>query len=321
VPTESSSERSPVRLALAFLAVYLIWGSTYLAIRYAIETLPGLLMAGARFVVAGSFVFAWSLRRARSVVGAKLSKRFWAASSSGGNRTVVWAERRVPSGLASLLIATMPFWVVLLDWARPQGSRPPAIVVLGMALGFAGLLLLVPLGARGGDALINPLGALVLVLGALSWATGSLYALHAELPESLLLSSGMEMIAGGILLLLAGALAGEVGELRPSVVSARSFLAFAYLVVFGSIVAFSAFTYLLEVSTPSRVSTYAYVNPVIAVVLGWLLAGEALTTRTLLGATVIVSAVAMVTAGKAPARLGEEAAAPVAELAEEPPPT
>ena len=129
------------------------------------------------------------------------------------------------------------------------------------------------------------------------------------------------MIAGGILLLLAGALAGEIGELRPSVVSARSFLAFAYLVVFGSIVAFSAFTYLLEVSTPSRVSTYAYVNPVIAVVLGWLLAGEALTTRTLLGATVIVSAVAMVTAGKAPARLGEEAAAPVAELAEEPPPT
>jgi drug/metabolite transporter (DMT)-like permease len=324
VPTESSSGRSPVRLALAFLAVYLIWGSTYLAIRYAIETLPGLLMAGARFVVAGGFVFAWGLRRN----GERPSARNWREAFLlggffflGGNGAVVWAERRVPSGLASLLIATMPFWVVLLDWARPHGSRPPAIVVLGMALGFAGLLLLVPLGARGGDALINPLGALVLVLGALSWATGSLYALHAELPESLLLSSGMEMIAGGILLLLAGTLTGEVGELRPSVVSARSFLAFAYLVVFGSIVAFNAFTYLLEVSTPSRVSTYAYVNPVIAVVLGWLLAGEALTTRTLLGATVIVSAVAMVTAGKAPARFGEEAAAPVAELAEEPPPT
>ena len=323
-PTESSSGRSPVRLALAFLAVYLIWGSTYLAIRYAIETLPGLLMAGARFVVAGGFVFAWGLRRN----GERPSARNWREAFLlggffflGGNGAVVWAERRVPSGLASLLIATMPFWVVLLDWARPHGSRPPAIVVLGMALGFAGLLLLVPLGARGGDALINPLGALVLVLGALSWATGSLYALHAELPESLLLSSGMEMIAGGILLLLAGTLTGEVGELRPSVVSARSFLAFAYLVVFGSIVAFNAFTYLLEVSTPSRVSTYAYVNPVIAVVLGWLLAGEALTTRTLLGATVIVSAVAMVTAGKAPARFGEEAAAPVAELAEEPPPT
>lgn len=324
VPTESSSGRSPVRLALAFLAVYLIWGSTYLAIRYAIETLPGLLMAGARYIVAGSFVFAWGLRRN----GERPSARNWREAFLlggffflGGNGAVVWAERRVPSGLASLLIATMPFWVVLLDWARPHGSRPPAIVVLGMALGFAGLLLLVPLGARGGDALINPLGALVLVLGALSWATGSLYALHAELPESLLLSSGMEMIAGGILLLLAGTLTGEVGELRPSVVSARSFLAFAYLVVFGSIVAFNAFTYLLEVSTPSRVSTYAYVNPVIAVVLGWLLAGEALTTRILLGATVIVSAVAMVTAGKAPARFGEEAAAPVAELAEEPPPT
>jgi drug/metabolite transporter (DMT)-like permease len=162
----------------------------------------------------------------------------------------------------------------------------------------------------------------VLVLGALSWATGSLYALHAELPESLLLASGMEMIAGGILLFLAGAVAGKIGEIRPSVVTTRSILAFAYLVMFGSIVAFNAFTYLLDVSTPSRVSTYAYVNPVVAVVLGWLLAGEALTPRTVLGAAVIVSAVVMVTAGKTPARLGEEeTAAPAAELAEEPPPT
>ena len=318
--------RAPnLRTALAFLAVYLIWGSTYLAIRYAIETLPGLLMAGARYVVAGSVVFAWGLRGTEE----RPSPRSWREAFLlgglfflGGNGAVVWAERRVPSGVAALLIATMPLWVVLLDWSRPRGSRPHAIVALGVALGFAGLLLLVPPGARGGDRLVDPLGALVLVLGALSWATGSLYALHAELPESLLLASGMEMVAGGILLLLAGGVAGEIGEIRPSAVSARSILAFAYLVVFGSIVAFNAFTYLLDVSTPSRVSTYAYVNPVVAVVLGWLLAGEALTPRIVLGAAVIVSAVVMVTAGRTPARPGEEeTAAPVAELAEEPPPT
>jgi drug/metabolite transporter (DMT)-like permease len=316
---------SSLRTALAFSAVYLIWGSTYLAIRYAIETLPGLLMAGARYVVAGTVVFAWGLRGNEERPSARSWREAFLLGGLfflGGNGAVVWAERRVPSGLAALLIATMPLWVVLLDWGRPQGSRPRAIVASGVALGFAGLLLLVPLWSRGGDRLVDPLGALVLVLGALSWATGSLYALHAELPESLLLSSGMEMIAGGILLLVAGGVAGEVGELRPSAVSARSILAFAYLVVFGSIVAYNAFRYLLDVSTPSHVSTYAYVNPVVAVVLGWLLAGEALNTRTLLGAAVIVSAVAMVTAGKAHGGIGEEApAAPVAELAEEPPPT
>src|SRR5262249_20706721 len=212
----------------------------------------------------------------------------------GGNGAVVWAERRVPSGVAALLIATMPLWVVLLDLSRPRGSRPPPIVAVGVALGFAGLLLLVPPGARGDDRLVDPLGALVLVLGALSWATGSLYALRAELPGSLLLASGMEMVAGGVLLLLAGGVAGEISEIRPSLMTARSILAFAYLVVFGSIIASNAFTYLLDVSTPSRVSTYAYVNPVVAVVLGWLLAGEALTPRTVLGAAVIVSAVVMV---------------------------
>jgi drug/metabolite transporter (DMT)-like permease len=316
---------SSARTLLAFLAVYLIWGSTYLAIRYAIETLPGLLMAGARYLVAGGVVFAWGLRRTEE----RPSPRSWREALLlgglfflGGNGAVVWAERRVPSGVAALLIATMPLWVVLLDWCRPRGSRPHPIVALGVALGFTGLLLLVPPGAHGDDRLVDPLGALVLVLGALSWATGSLYALHAELPESLLLASGMEMIAGGILLVFAGGVAGEIGEIRPSVMSARSILAFAYLVVFGSIVAFNAFKYLLVVSTPSRVSTYAYVNPVVAVVLGWSLAGEALTPRTVLGAAVIVSAVVMVTAGKTPAGPGEEeTAAPVAELAEEPPPT
>jgi drug/metabolite transporter (DMT)-like permease len=294
------SEPARAQVVLAFLAVYLIWGSTYLAIRYAIETLPGFLMAGTRYLAAGSAVYAWGRRRD----GERPSLAAWREASVlgvlfflGGNGAVVWAESHIPSGLASLLIATMPLWVVLLDWLRPRGHRPPAVVLVGLALGFGGLLLLVPPGRMGEPAAVDRLAATVLVLGALSWAVGSVYSRHAALPRSLLLSSGMEMICGGAWLVLAGLAAGESSSLRLEAVSVRSFLAFAYLVVFGSIVAFNAFKYLLEVSTPSRVATYAYVNPVVAVFLGWMLADEPLTLRTIVGAAVIVSSVAMVTAG------------------------
>lgn len=314
------ADYSPVRLALAFLAVYLIWGSTYLAIRFAIETLPALLMAGTRYLLAGCVVFAWGLRRdAERPTAATWREAFilGALFFLGGNGAVVWAETRVPSGLASLLIATMPLFVVLIEWLRPGGERPQPTVGVGVGLGFTGLWLLVPPGSFGTADAVDPLGALVLLAGALSWAAGSLYARHADLPSSLVLTSGMEMIAGGVLLLCAGLVRGELGDMRLDVASARSLAAFAYLVVFGSIVAFNAFTYMIEMSTPSRVSTYAYVNPVVAVVLGWLLAGELLTPQTICGAAVIVGAVALVTAGGAPS----EDAAPVAELAEEPPPT
>jgi drug/metabolite transporter (DMT)-like permease len=313
---------SPMRIAAAFLAVYLIWGSTYLAIRFAIETLPPLLMAGARYLIAGAIVFAWGLYRD----GERPSPRNWRDTFLlgglfflGGNGAVVWAEQRVASGVASLLVATMPLWVVLLDWLRPRGNKPRPIVVAGVALGFLGLLVLVP--PTGANSAIDPLGAFVLVVGALSWATGSLYARDADLPKSLLLASGMEMLGGGAQLALAGALMGELGAMHLATVSLRSLLALCYLTVVGSIVAFNAFTYLLERVPASRLSTYAYVNPVVAVILGWLLASEPLTARTLAGAAVIVAAVAMVIAGQAPERAGEELPAPVAELAEEPPPT
>lgn len=310
--SEPRLEASSARVALAFLAVYLIWGSTYLAIRYAIETLPGLLMAGARYLVAGAVVYAWGLRRSRE----RPSPSAWREAALlgalfflGGNGAVVWAEARVPSGLTSLIIATMPLWVVLLDWLRPAGSRPSAVVMIGLALGFSGLLLLVPLGRLGAPGTIDPLGALVLVLGALSWALGSVYSRHAALPRSLLLAAGMEMIVGGAWLVLAGLATGEASALHLEAISLRSLLAFAYLVVFGSIVAFNAFTYLLEYATPAHVSTYAYVNPVVAVLLGWLLAGEPLSARTLAGAAVIVSAVAVVTAAPVPKAEAVEAEA------------
>jgi len=323
-PGTSRARRSSSRIVLAFLAVYLIWGSTYLAILWAIETLPPFLMTGTRFLVAGTTVFLWGLRRE----GRSPSLRQWreglllgALFFLGGNGAVVWAESRVSSGVASLLVATMPLWIVVLDWARPQGNRPPSPVLGGLLLGFVGLVVLLPVGRFANGSAVDPLGALVLVLGALSWASGSLYARHAELPKSLFLSSGMEMIGGGALLTTAGLLSGELAHVDPSAFSLRSLLALGYLIVFGSIVAFNAFTYLLENATPTRLSTYAYVNPVVAVFLGWALAGEALTLRTIAGAAVIVSAVAMVTVGQTePRSRDEELPAPIAELAEGSPP-
>jgi drug/metabolite transporter (DMT)-like permease len=314
--------RSRLRVTLSFFAVYFIWGSTYLAIRFAIETLPPFLMAGARYLAAGAALYGWGLRD-----GARPTHRHWrealllgALFFLGGNGAVVWAEQRIPSGIASLLIATMPLWVVVLDWLRPGGTRPHTLVAAGVVLGFCGLVLL--MSGNGADSTrIDVAGAVVLVGGALSWAVGSLYALHADLPRSLPLASGMEMLAGGVLLTLAGLAGGELGSVRLEAISDRSLLAFAYLVVFGSILAFSAFRYLVEAVPPSRLSTYAYVNPVVAVVLGWLLAGEVITAQIVTGAAVIVGAVAMVTAGVGARAPREPAPAPVAELAEEPPPS
>jgi drug/metabolite transporter (DMT)-like permease len=318
---DAGRTESPLRIASAFLAVYLIWGSTYLAIRFAIETLPSFWMAGVRYVTAGAVVFAWGILRN----GERPSARHWreafvlgALFFLGGNGAVVWAERHVASGIASLLVATMPLWVVLLDWARPGGRTPGAVVVGGVALGFAGVLVLVP--PTGAGAVTDPLGAIVLVAGALAWAIGSLYARHADLPRSLLLASGMEMIAGGVLLALAGTLLGEVRDIDLAAVSTRSLLALAYLVIVGSVIAFNAFRYLLERVALARVSTYAYVNPVVAMFLGWLVADEPITSRTLVGAAVIVGAVAMVIAGGTAKRDDRQAPAPLAQLAEEPPP-
>ena len=308
-------------IVAAFLAVYLIWGSTYLAIRFAIETLPPFWMAAVRYLIAGGVVFTWGMLRS----GEWPSSRHWreafvlgALFFLGGNGAVVWAERHVASGIASLLVATMPLWVVLLDWMRPGGRMPGAVVVGGVALGFTGVLVLVP--PIGAGSVTDPLGALVLVAGALAWAIGSLYARHADLPRSLLMASGMEMIAGGVLLAVAGTFFGELREARALVVSPRSLAAVAYLIIVGSIVAFNAFRYLLERVAPARVSTYAYVNPVVAMILGWLAADEPITSRTLVGAAIIVSSVAMVIAGRAPERDAHQAPAPTAELAEEPPP-
>jgi drug/metabolite transporter (DMT)-like permease len=295
-----STQPARSRVIAAFAAVYLLWGSTYLAIRFAIDTIPPLAMAGVRFLVAGAVLYA--LVRARGA--AKPTRANWVAALivgglllACGNGSVVWAEQLVPSGIAALLVATVALWMVLMDWLRPGGRRPGALVIAGIALGLGGLVLLVQPSSFGGQA-VNPVGAATLVVASIAWAAGSIYSTRAKLPSSPLLATAMEMLAGGALLVIAGALTGEVTSFDPDAVSLRSGLALLYLVIFGSLVGFSAYVWLLRVASPSSVSTYAYVNPVVAVILGWALAGEELTIRTILAAGVIVGAVVLITLGR-----------------------
>jgi drug/metabolite transporter (DMT)-like permease len=288
---------SRLRLIAAFAAVYLIWGSTYLAIRFAIETLPPFLMAGVRFLLAGGLLFAWARSkgatpptfaqwRTAAIIGALLLL--------GGNGGVVWAEQYVDSGLAALLITSEPFWIVLLVWILPGGHRPRGAVLLGLLLGLLGIALLVGPSNLVGGPRVSLAGAAVLILASLSWAAGSLYSSRARIPGSAPLAAGMQMLAGGILLAALGLAAGELRGLNLALASARSILSLVYLLIFGSLVGFSAYFYLLRNTTPARASTYAFVNPVVAVFLGWAFAGEKITGLTLLATAIIVLGVMLV---------------------------
>lgn len=286
------------KVVAAFAAVYIIWGSTYLAILYAIETLPPFLMAAARFLIAGGLLYAWSVSRAPRAP----TREEWRAAFViggllllGGNGAVVWAEQMVPSGVAALLVAITPCWMVLLDWLWHGSARPGMRTVAGLLLGFGGIGLLIGPSAIVGAGSVHPVGALVLMLGSISWATGSIYSKRAPSAPGALLFTGMQMLMGGLLLTGAGVLTGELGRIDPAGVSLKSLLAVVYLIVFGAIIGYSAYVWLLRVSTPARVSTYAYVNPVVAVLLGWALAGEALSARMGIAAAIIITGVALIT--------------------------
>lgn len=290
------------RLLTAFAAVYVIWGSTYLAIRFAVETLPPLLMAGTRFIIAGSILLLWSRLRERA---GGPSVQDWltglvsgALLLLGGNGAVVWAEQRVPSGIAALLVAVVPLWMVLLDWLRPGGRRPPSLVFVGLGLGLVGLGLLVGPEAFTGGGTLDVAGAGVLMLGSLSWALGSLYTQRAPKPSSPNRGSGTQMFAGGVCLVVVALVMGEGGQLDLAHASTRSLLGFAYLVTFGSLIGFTAYYYLLTHTTAAKASTYAYVNPVVAVLLGWAFADEPVTSRTLVAAAVILAGVAIITVAR-----------------------
>jgi drug/metabolite transporter (DMT)-like permease len=288
---------SRLKVGLALAVIYFIWGSTYLAIRFAIETIPPFLMAGARFLVAGSVLYGYM--RVRSVP--RPPRKTWLAAASvggllllGGNGALVWSEQRVPSGLAAILLATIPIWMVLLDSLRKDGARLTGRVAGGLGIGLAGLGILVGPAKLWGSSRVDLVGAGVLMFGALSWSVGSLYSRDVKLPPSPFLAAAMEMLAGGAMLIVLGLLTGEGKQLHWHAVTFRSAAGLWYLIVFGSLVGFTAYIWLLGVIPTARVSTYAYVNPVVAVLIGWAFAGEALSARVLLATGTIVAAVALI---------------------------
>ncbi|HVM60530.1 MAG TPA: EamA family transporter [Verrucomicrobiae bacterium] len=281
----------------AFATVYLLWGSTYLGIRFAVETIPPFLMAGSRHCTAGLILYAWARRHG----AAKPRLKHWRGAAIvggllllGGNGLLSFAQRRVPSGISALIIGSVPLWMILLEWLWHRGPRPTVGTVSGLVVGFVGLGFLVAPGRFNGSAPIDSFGAVVLLLAAFLWAAGSLYSRRAKLPSSQLLAAAMEMLAGGAIVVLAGTVSGEWIGFTPAQISAHSWVAWAYLVTFGSLIGFTAYVWLLQVATPARVSTYAYVNPVVAVFLGWAFAGEEVSSRTLLAAAAIILAVVII---------------------------
>jgi drug/metabolite transporter (DMT)-like permease len=290
------------QIAAAFASIYIIWGSTYLAILYAIETIPPFIMAGTRFLVSGGLLYLWSRYRGAP----KPTKIHWRNAVIaggflllGGNGAVVWAEQYVPSGLTALLVSILPFWLVIIEWVRPPRQRPKAAVLMGLVLGFIGIIVLVGPGNVGGHGVVRPIGALILILGSLSWAIGSFWSRDAQLPESGLLTTGMEMLGGGVLLIIVGLVSGELSGFDLHHVSRASAMGLAYLITFGSLLGFTSYIWLLDKVSPARLGTYAYVNPIVAVVLGWAIAGEKLSMRTGIAAAIVICAVALITTAKA----------------------
>jgi drug/metabolite transporter (DMT)-like permease len=281
---------------VALVAVYVIWGSTYLAIRVAVRTIPPFFMGSIRFLIAGGVLYAVSIRLGEREAD-RPTWRQWRAAAIiggllllGGNGGVAWAEQRVASGIVALVIAMVPIWMALID-RFVFGQRLAKWAVIGLALGFAGLVLLV---GGPGEGRADVVGIAVVVVASLCWAAGSMYARRAPLPRRPLVGTGMQMVAGGVIMGLAGAAAGEIGSFHPGAVTADSLWATAYLIVFGSWIGFVAYVWLLRAAPTSLVGTYAYVNPVIAVFLGWMFLDEALRGRTIVAAAVIVAGVALI---------------------------
>jgi drug/metabolite transporter (DMT)-like permease len=299
----NSAAHSPTRTApgaiwAGMICIYVVWGSTYLAMRFGIQTMPPFLMAAARFLIAGGLLYAW---QRMSGVAAPTRPQWRSAAIVGlfllvgGNGGVVWAEQRIPSGIAALLVGSTPLWMVLIDGVLHR-RLPSWRVALGILVGLAGIAVLVgPSELTGLHGDIDMLGAGIVTLAAFSWAAGSLYSRKADLPASPFLYNGMEMLCGGAGLLLLGSLSGEWGRLNLAAISIPSWLGFGYLVIFGSLLGFSTYTWLLRSAPTTLVSTYAYVNPIVAVVIGNLLAQEPLTPRVILAAVVIVGGVVLIT--------------------------
>ena len=291
-----------LKIWIALLTIYLVWGSTYLGIRYAVETIPPFLMAGTRFLLAGLILYAW-----RRLAGDPAPTRGqWLRASVvgllmllGGNGLLSLAEQHVASGIAALIIGSVPLWMTTIEALRPGGARPNILGILGLVVGFGGIALLVAPSLLSGNPLESqPLGILILLGASLFWSLGSIYSRTADLPDSTLLATAMEMLAGAAGLYLVGAFAGEWSRLSLADVTARSWISLLYLVVFGSMVGFTTYAWLLRAAPVSLVATYAYVNPLVAILLGSLLAQESLTAPELLAAAIIIGSVVLINASR-----------------------
>ena len=288
-----------LRIILAFAVVYIVWGSTYLAIRFAIETIPTFTMAGLRFLIAGLILYVYCISRGWTQ---GLTTRHWVNSLivgglllAGGNGSVVWAEHYVPSGPASLFVAMVPWWMVIIEWIFDKQKKPNAWTSAGLSLGLLGVMILV-LPAWKGQ--LHPVGTIVLLLASLWWAMGSIYAKRTNLPTSVFTATAMNMMCGGAILLIFSFSQGEWSGIQWSHMSEKSVLAFVYLIVFGALLGFSVYIWLLNEVSSSLVSTFAFVNPVVAVFLGWAFNSEPITAHTLIAATVIIAAVVLIIFGQ-----------------------
>jgi len=299
-PHPESRRGDSVKLALAFAAIYLVWGSTYLAIRYAVETIPPLVTAGIRHTVAGGILLAWAYAR-----GFRAKREHWVAGAVVGalffligHGTLHWAEQHVASGLAALLIATEPMFILVLAWASGQ-QKISRLSAAGLAIGVAGVAILTGVELSSKDTSL--LGTVAVLIGSLSWAAGVVISPKLKLPTDALARTAVPLVCGAVMLLAAAGVTGEFHALHWSAVSLKSIFGLAYLIVFGSIVAFTAYTWLLQRCPPTLVATHTYANPVVAVLLGWMLASEPLTARVAIASVAILGAIVMIRRGERPA--------------------
>ena len=286
------------KLWTALIALYIVWGSTYLGIRFAVETLPPFLHSAIRFLISGLILFIW--RRSAGDPVPTISN--WKSTAIvgtfllvGGNGLVGLAEKTVPSGIAALIVATSPFWLTLFETFRSGGAKPTWQSILGLLIGFSGVFLLIgPADFLGSGHKFDTFGVVILLIAPILWSTGSIYAKGADMPKSSLLSTGMQMLAGSAALFIVSVVTGELSGFSFGDVSTRSWLGLLYLITFGSLIGFVSYGWLLHNAPISLMSTYAYVNPVVAVFLGWLLAGELLTARIALASAIIIGSVILI---------------------------
>ena len=299
-PKKNVAAKSPALTLFAFLSIYIIWGSTYLGIRYAVETIPPLYTAGLRHLTAGTILLIWALAKGLRPTAAQIR----ASVVVGffffliGHGTLHWAETRVPSGFASLIIASEPIWVFLMASLAERKWRMNFSLAAGVVLGLGGVAILFGHGAlTPGSGMF--VGSVAVLVGAISWSVGIIYSRRSHLSGNPLLLSALSLLSGSVLLLTTGTIAGEASGFSFSQVTIRSWLALAYLIVFGSVIAFTAYNWLMEHYPPTFVATHTYINPIVAVFLGWWLAGEKVTINVAIAAALVILAVFLVDRGMA----------------------